>query len=380
MTHNQDDFSERLRRALHAAADPVEPAGDGLDRIRSRVGRPRPALAARIMEGYSAAARLALGGWDSFMMWLRELPGAAGKLSREVPATRWARAHVAVAAALGVVALIVAMGIFAATPFGWQTLSGTATGAQSRQTGENGGRGGGTVDGHGQQPSPVVTQPGAASSTPGPGPTPNPCQTPTAIPSPWASPAPTACASASASPLPSVTPTPAVSPSPSASPSPAGTSGPSGSPSPSESSSPPESSPTPSESSSPPESSPSPDDTTVASATPSASAPPPPVSVPAPPVTLWAVSRVFPGNTHVVLRALACVGEHNARGKRCHGGRGGWRRERDEWPVAGHRPGAADPPGRHRVHWGPARALPHGLLGLRWYLGHLRGWERRPGW
>ena len=31
------DFAEFLRRALHAAADQVEPSADGLERIRARI-------------------------------------------------------------------------------------------------------------------------------------------------------------------------------------------------------------------------------------------------------------------------------------------------------------------------------------------------------
>ena len=34
------DYEEALRRALHAAADSIEPSGDGLQRIRERLNRP----------------------------------------------------------------------------------------------------------------------------------------------------------------------------------------------------------------------------------------------------------------------------------------------------------------------------------------------------
>jgi len=40
------DFAEFLRRELHAAADQVEPGGDGLERIRDKI-RSRPAHASR---------------------------------------------------------------------------------------------------------------------------------------------------------------------------------------------------------------------------------------------------------------------------------------------------------------------------------------------
>jgi len=34
------DYEEALRRALHAAADSIEPSADGLQRIRERISRP----------------------------------------------------------------------------------------------------------------------------------------------------------------------------------------------------------------------------------------------------------------------------------------------------------------------------------------------------
>lgn len=37
----EHDLDERLRRALHTAVDPIEPAGDGLDRIHRKLAQPR---------------------------------------------------------------------------------------------------------------------------------------------------------------------------------------------------------------------------------------------------------------------------------------------------------------------------------------------------
>jgi hypothetical protein len=45
------DHEERLRHALRAAADSVEPAADGLERIRARLTRPRPAVVAWMVAG-----------------------------------------------------------------------------------------------------------------------------------------------------------------------------------------------------------------------------------------------------------------------------------------------------------------------------------------
>ena len=41
MTEPEAEYGERLRRALHAAADSVVPSGDGLERIRSRIAHER---------------------------------------------------------------------------------------------------------------------------------------------------------------------------------------------------------------------------------------------------------------------------------------------------------------------------------------------------
>ena len=46
MTHPTLDHEERLRSALRAAADSIEPAADGLGRIRARLTPPRPVIAA----------------------------------------------------------------------------------------------------------------------------------------------------------------------------------------------------------------------------------------------------------------------------------------------------------------------------------------------
>ena len=51
------DFTEFLRRELHAAADQVEPGADGLERIRDKI-RSRPAHASR--------PKGVLGVWAAF--------------------------------------------------------------------------------------------------------------------------------------------------------------------------------------------------------------------------------------------------------------------------------------------------------------------------
>ena len=42
MSQRDRDFDESLRRALHAAADSIHPAGDGLERIRARTSAALP--------------------------------------------------------------------------------------------------------------------------------------------------------------------------------------------------------------------------------------------------------------------------------------------------------------------------------------------------
>jgi hypothetical protein len=73
MTHPTLDHEERLRRALRAAADSVEPAADGLGRIRARLTPPRPMIAAWMVSGAEPAVlRLRLAA-----TWLRLRLGLA---------------------------------------------------------------------------------------------------------------------------------------------------------------------------------------------------------------------------------------------------------------------------------------------------------------
>jgi hypothetical protein len=56
------DYEHVLRRALHAAAESVDPSADGLDRIRERIGHPPLLSFASLASWYSVAA-LRLTGW-----------------------------------------------------------------------------------------------------------------------------------------------------------------------------------------------------------------------------------------------------------------------------------------------------------------------------
>src|SRR5215469_7843563 len=73
MTHSEQE--EILRRALHAVADTIEPAADGLERIRERLSRPRPLAVAWLMAGWTGLAQ-------PFLLQMEPvLAGAAGRLS-----------------------------------------------------------------------------------------------------------------------------------------------------------------------------------------------------------------------------------------------------------------------------------------------------------
>ncbi len=80
MRQREFDYDDILRRALRTAADGIEPAGDGLERIRARLTTPRP-LAAWLMAGYTDVTLPALAWLWSFLgnlrVWLRPDAGSS---------------------------------------------------------------------------------------------------------------------------------------------------------------------------------------------------------------------------------------------------------------------------------------------------------------
>jgi hypothetical protein len=62
MSRHDGDFDEFLRHLLREEADAVEPADDGLERIRARLTRPRPAPVAWVMAVFSGTGQRAAGG------------------------------------------------------------------------------------------------------------------------------------------------------------------------------------------------------------------------------------------------------------------------------------------------------------------------------
>ena len=263
MSRGQDEFDERLRRALHDAADRVQPTDGGLDKIRRSLTRPRSVLLAGMMAACATVARWASGGLHTLMAWLSTV-FAASESQRKAPqgmSRRRARAGTALVTLLA--AAVAVAGAFALTPVLRQSLPGTAVGSHSRDGG-SAGRNAPKVNGHGGQlppgsaagTGPAHRAPRRAAAEPVPCPATTSASGPSA--SPAVSPGQTACAS------------PPTSPSPSASPS----LSPSGGPSPSESPTPP-TSPSPSESPTPP-TSPSPTTPTVPNDDPSPSVTPSP--------------------------------------------------------------------------------------------------------
>lgn len=192
-TDPHDEHGEILRRALHAEADSVNPAGDGLERIR-----------ARIADGQSR--RFGLG---------RFLGPARFGLDRFT--VGWARPVLAVAAAV----LIAALGVTAP-----QTMSLIQQTVGNNGPADGGGNDTGRdrTDAQGNPQFPDPSSPGAsASGSPSASPTTSPSSSPglssCRIPQPGAasaSPGTTATPTPAATPCPSETPTaPATTPPPS---------------------------------------------------------------------------------------------------------------------------------------------------------------------
>jgi hypothetical protein len=76
MMQQEYDFDDVLRRALRRTADSIEPAGDGLERIRARLTRPRPLPAAWLLAGYAEAVMWLRSALDGMLAWFQ--PAASG--------------------------------------------------------------------------------------------------------------------------------------------------------------------------------------------------------------------------------------------------------------------------------------------------------------
>jgi hypothetical protein len=244
MRQREFEYDEILRRALRAAADGIEPAGDGLERIRARLTTPRPLTSAWLMAGYTDVALPALARlWsalDSLRDWLRPAVGRAGQTRAgnrhlrpsQAPGRRPARGTLVHRYGwLRPAAVATAVVIAVAGGFALSQLPGAISnsGAENLPLSNSGTHPhGGSVDSGSasQLPGPSKTSgnwaglqrtPSASAScgpsaprrasgahpTPTPTPSVTPSPTPSATPSPTATPTPTATPSGT----PTVTPT-----------------------------------------------------------------------------------------------------------------------------------------------------------------------------
>ncbi len=219
-----------LRRALHAAADSIEPDADGLNRIRSRLKTPRSVLVACAMAMWARLAmRIPDAAWTAGAKLTRERHHIAGGLattrspnsSRPERPRSWHRP----AAALATAAFVVAFGVWAAMSVPAMTRPG---GSLSAATGNGSGGGGGAntagTEGHGSKarrssPEPGRTTSAAACPTRspaggGPAGVPSSSSSPSSTPSQTASPTPTPTGSSTPSPTPTPTPSDSTTPTP----------------------------------------------------------------------------------------------------------------------------------------------------------------------
>jgi hypothetical protein len=251
MTHPSREYEDRLRRALRAAADSVEPSPDGLGRIRARLTPPRPVVAAwMVAETEPSMLRL-----RSLLTSLRLRIGRPRGQFRPASAGAGAARHklrtqqswLRPVAAMAAFVVIVGSGAFAIGKLmqtSTSSLSNSATGGSSTAHGSGASHGGAGVSGTGSAlpywpgnnshgaPGGLLAPPllpasskhsvPTASCSPTPTPTPSPSTSPTPTPtsstSPTATPTPTPTATPTATDTPTPTPTPTTtSPSPTSS-------------------------------------------------------------------------------------------------------------------------------------------------------------------
>ncbi len=260
MSHQDQQYEEMLRRALHAAADGIEPAGDGLERIRARLSVPYPLPLAWLGAALSYAFRTAMGSLHG----LAGLMAAAGRSARPmVPWRGLARVHpvpagalsrrpgtqagaaaprlhgrLRVGAAMAAAVGIVAVGVLSMTGLPtaitqlsfYRNVIGSepADGGQHPAEDSHGSAGQLTSppapDGSGPAPAvpasgAVICPPAIAGHTVRKKPAGHPAARPTTTPSPVPSPSPSTTPSAT----PTATPTPTASPSPTPTPTPTAT-------------------------------------------------------------------------------------------------------------------------------------------------------------
>ena len=238
MNQHGRDHEEILRRVLKAAADSVEPAEDGLERIRGRLTTPHPRPAAWTAAGFGEVVSRALGRLQFARAWLHAELGAASQRlrmmrpdgPRRLAARRGAAyrpdARLHPLTALTIAVFVVAATVLTFTPLPREAISQTAALIRSLDgDGHAGGTGGpgqagpGAVQSAGGPAAPGALpgqrqrrHPAAAGCGAGPPALASPAAT-LICPSPGASgtqpvsPAPTTSASPTACPSPAASPT-----------------------------------------------------------------------------------------------------------------------------------------------------------------------------
>jgi hypothetical protein len=146
MTSPEDDdgLEEALRRALSEAASGVEPATDGLDKIRARIGGrpPRPWLLSVL---FGVVERVRYWSWRGHWAWpasLSKLSGLRGPRSRRSNFPRWGLGSLRLAVVLAGIAAIAAITL-GIQPFRHVILQASAalngdSGSQQVNTGTEG--------------------------------------------------------------------------------------------------------------------------------------------------------------------------------------------------------------------------------------------------
>ncbi len=71
MIQHETSYEQVLRRALHAAADGIEPEADGLERIRARMTMPAPLPIAWLYAGCADVSGVTVGWMQTLSEWLR---------------------------------------------------------------------------------------------------------------------------------------------------------------------------------------------------------------------------------------------------------------------------------------------------------------------
>jgi hypothetical protein len=173
MSQHYGDYEDFLRGALHAAVDSAEPAGDGLERIRTRLTTPHPLPVAWLLAVCSWVARRARGSLDSVSAWLQTVPGEVHR--RDGAAEGRYTQRLRLVTTVAAVTVLLAISVSTLTPFGRHVISQAGSvlnsigGGEPAGTGEQGlsGQSGGGAGAAGTTNGGQSHVQAAASCTPG---------------------------------------------------------------------------------------------------------------------------------------------------------------------------------------------------------------------